>query len=63
MTACVRAADVGNLLAWAWWALFFGGLAILARRQAVVRRRDARHQHQAAMRALASHRPPVTPPR
>lgn len=61
MTVCLTMANVGDVLAAAWWVLFFGGLGILTRRQAVERKRDARRRHAAAMRALAH--PSVTPPR
>lgn len=64
MTACLRMATVGDVVAGAWWVLFFGGLGVLLRRQTVLRRRDASRQHQAAMRALARKHPSVThPPR
>lgn len=61
VTACVSAAHMGAVVAWAWWVLFFAGLAVLARRTQVVNRRDAARRHAEAMAALRRHHPSQVP--
>lgn len=59
VTACVSGAQLGTVVAGAFWVLFFGGLAVLARRTHVERRN--RNRHAVALAALRRHHPSQVP--